>query len=85
VGTAVLRQPQDSKRNRLHFAAALFFFDCFGVAHGFFSTRPASRHVELTAVWVWKHAKFVFVSTFLGKVKCAEVVMVMVNGDSTWK
>jgi hypothetical protein len=62
-GDGGYRIPQDGSRRLLLFGFAMFFFVCFGVASGFFSTRFAWLHVEAAFLWMWKHAPFVFFST----------------------
>jgi hypothetical protein len=41
----------------------LFFFTRYGVAEGFFSTRPTWLHAQADAVWMCKHATFDYFST----------------------
>jgi hypothetical protein len=63
VDAEVLRVPQDGTRSRFCFVFALFFFACYDVAEGFFSTRPTWLHAEAASVWMWRNATPVFFCT----------------------
>ncbi len=63
VSVGVLIPLQDCNRGRLLFGVATFLCVCFGVGYGFFFTRHTWLHVELVAVWMWRHVSSVFFST----------------------
>jgi hypothetical protein len=63
VGVAVFSAPQDWVRGGLLFSVAMRLCVCFGVQCVFLSTRDTCFYVEIAAVWMWRHAEFVFFPT----------------------